>query len=65
MMSSPLLIARDEPPPSALLARTTAMLSRLVGREDDPEVCKASPHLCEKPAVSSQTLTYALVGGIL
>lgn len=41
------------------------MLSHLVAREDDPEVCKASPHLCEKPAVSSQTMTYAIVGSVL
>jgi len=41
------------------------MLTHLVAREDDPEVCKTSPHLCEKPAVSSQTVTYAIIGSVL
>jgi len=37
----------------------------LTAREDDPELCKQSPHLCEKPAVSSNTLTFAIVGSVL
>lgn len=41
------------------------MVSHLIAREDDPEVCKESPHKCEKPAVSSQTVTIAIVATVL
>jgi len=65
MMASPLLTLRDGPPPSTLLTRTVAILGHLVARADDDVDCKASPHLCEKPAVSSTTMTYAIVGSVL